>query len=340
MSCSSDTSAYTTELDRTGATAGVPTSVTTASKTPGTMRVMGSSSQSIDDVCTAVSRTLLPTPPTRSANTCAARAPLHLSLTATSVHLKRELTANELAFDGADPHSIGANPDRRPSRKSTSTTRRRPVRVGQRSPAAPAGLGHRGSPRTGAPCSARTLRTPLLRGSSSAGGHLDRRRAVGQVHRVGHRDEHFARSLEGLPAVRGADVVHKHQVPSLPSLACGVCLVDLVDQLHDVRADRVAVAKAGIEGQPVLAVDVHEVLAHLRVHRPLVEECDLVEPALLPGKRVMHDGAAALPGAQRTVGLPLELDRIVTAVTLDGATVVGAESFSDRRPNFVVVVAD
>src|SRR2546425_971937 len=71
MSCSSDTSAYTTELDRTGATAGVPTSVTTASKTPGTMRVMGSSSQSIDDVCTAVSRTLLPTPPTRSANTCA-----------------------------------------------------------------------------------------------------------------------------------------------------------------------------------------------------------------------------------------------------------------------------
>src|SRR5881296_3677384 len=109
MSCASDTSAYTTELDRTGDTAGVPTSVTTASKTPETMRVMGSSSQSIDDVCTAVSRTLLPTPPTRSANTCAARAPLDLSLTATSVHLKRELTANELAFDGADLHSIGAN---------------------------------------------------------------------------------------------------------------------------------------------------------------------------------------------------------------------------------------
>jgi len=36
---------------------------------------MGSSSQSIDDVCTAVSRTPLPTPPTRSANACAARAP-------------------------------------------------------------------------------------------------------------------------------------------------------------------------------------------------------------------------------------------------------------------------
>src|SRR2546427_705779 len=109
--------------------------------------------------------------------------------------------------------------DRRPSRRSTSTTSRRPVRVGQRSPAAPAGLGHRGSPRTGAPCSARTLRTPLFwKRSLSAGGHLDRRRAVGQVHRVGRRDEHFARSLEALPAVRGADVVHQHQVSILPPL--------------------------------------------------------------------------------------------------------------------------
>src|SRR5437870_6330305 len=230
--------------------------------------------------------------------------------------------------------------DRRPSRKSTSTTSRRPVRVGQRSPAAPAGLGHRGSPRTGAPCSARTLRTPLLRGSSSAGGHLDRRRAVGQVHRVGHRDEHFARSLEGLPAVRGADVVHKHQVPTLPPLACGVYLVSLVDQLHDVRADRVAVAEARIERQLVLAVDVHEVLAHLRVYRPLVEECDLVEPAPLPSARVMDDGAAALPGAQSTAGLPLELNRVRTAVTLDVALVGGSECFLDRGPYFVVVVTD
>src|SRR5437773_3868814 len=147
----------------------------------------------------------------------------------------------------------------------------------------------------------RTLRTPLpWKRSSSDGGHLDRWRAVGRWRRVGHRDEHLARSLEALPAVRGADVVHKHQVPGLPPVACGVCLVDLVDQLHDVRADRVAVAEARIERQPVLAVDVHEVLAHLRVHRPLVEECDLVEPALLPSKRVMYDGAAALPGAQRT----------------------------------------
>src|SRR5439155_25382143 len=116
--------------------------------------------------------------------------------------------------------------------------------------------------------------------------------------------------------------------------------VDLVDQLHDVRADRVAVAEAGIERQPVLAIDVHEVLAHLRVYRPLVEECDLVEPAPLAGERVMHDGAATLPGAQRTVGLPLELDRVGTAVALDGATVVGAEGFSERRPDVVVVVAD
>src|SRR2546422_197280 len=180
----------------------------------------------------------------------------------------------------------------------------------------------------------------LWKRSLSAGGHLDRRRAVGQVHRVGHRDEYFARSLEALPAVRGADIVHKHQVASLPPLACGVGLVDLVDQLHDVRADRVAVAEAGIERQPVLAIDVHEVLAHLRVYRPLVEERDLVEPAPLAGERVMHDGAATLPGAQRTVGLPLELDRVSTAVTLDGATVVGAEGFSDRRPDVVVVVAD
>jgi len=56
--------------------------------------------------------------------------------------------------------------------------------------------------------------------------------------------------------VRGADVVHKQQVTVLPLLECGVCLVRLVDQLHDVRADRVAVAKARIEWQPVFAVDV------------------------------------------------------------------------------------
>src|SRR5437867_4582879 len=160
------------------------------------------------------------------------------------------------------------------------------------------------------------------------------------MHRVGHRDEHFTRSLEALPRVRGADVVHQEQVPALPPLACGVFLIYLIDQLYDIRADRVAVAKARIERQPVLAVDVDEVLAKLRVHRPLVQECDLVEPAPLAGARVTHDGAAALPGAQPTTGLPLELDRIRTAVTLDGATVVGAEGFSDGRPDVLVVVAD
>src|SRR5204862_1524343 len=128
--------------------------------------------------------------------------------------------------------------------------------------------------------------------------------------------------------------------PSLPPLACAVGFVRAVDSLDDLGADRVAVAESGIERQPVLAVEVHEVLAHLRVYRPLVEECDLVEPAPLAGERVMHDGAAALPGAQCTVGLPLELDRVGMAVILDGATVVGAECVSDRRPAVVVVVAD
>lgn len=54
----------------------------------------------------------------------------------------------------------------------------------------------------------------------------------------------------------------------------------------------------------------------------------------------MHDRAAALPGAQRAVGLPLELGRVGPAVTLDGATVVGAEGLGDRRPDVVGVVTD
>src|SRR6266487_4873641 len=176
------------------------------------------------------------------------------------------------------------------------------------------------------------LRTPLLwKRSSSTGGQLDGRRAVGQVHGVGHRDEHFARPLEALPAMRGADVVHEQQVACLPPLACGVRFVDLVDHLHDIGADRVAVAEAGIERQPILAVDVHEELPPLRVYRPPVEECDLVEPAATAGERVTYDGAAALPGAKCTVGLPLERDRVRPAVTLDGPAVVGAECVSDRR---------
>src|SRR5262249_49715570 len=125
-----------------------------------------------------------------------------------------------------------------------------------------------------------------------------------------------------------------------PPLACAVGFVCVVDPRYDLRADRVAVAEARIERQPVLAVEVHEVLAHLRVYRPLVEERDLVEPTPLAGERVMHDGAATLPGAQRTVPLPLELDGVGTAVTLDGATVIRAEGFNERRSNVIVVVAD
>src|SRR5438093_9642462 len=103
-------------------------------------------------------------------------------------------------------------------------------------------------PESQALCSTRTLRTPLVwNRSSSAVGHLDRRRTVLQVHRVGHRDEHFARSLEALPPVRGADVVHKHQVASLPPLACGVLLIHLIDHLYDIGSARGAVSKARLE---------------------------------------------------------------------------------------------
>src|SRR5713226_428244 len=73
---------------------------------------------------------------------------------------------------------------------------------------------------------------------------------------------------------------------------------------------------------------------------PRFQECDLVEPAPLASARVTHDGAAALPSAQPTVWLPLELDRIRTAVTFDGATVVRAKGFSHRRPDVVVVIAN
>ena len=120
--------------------------------------------------------------------------------------------------------------------------------------------------------------------------------------------------------------------PGLPRLAHGVGLVGLVEQLHDVLADRVAVAEPGGERQPVLAVQVDQVLAHLGVDRPLVEERDLVEPAALPGDRVAHHRAAALPGAQGAVGLPLELGRVGPAVPLDLAAVGGAERLAQPMP--------
>src|SRR5439155_22882350 len=186
------------------------------------------------------------------------------------------------------------SPPERPGGRTKHALRRTPIETG--------------APAWGrAPCWARTPLGPMLwERLPSLAGHLGRQRAVGQVHRVGHRDEHFAWPLEGLPAVRGADVVHEHQVAGLPRLAYGVCLIDLVDHLHDIRADRVAIAEAGIERQSVLTADVHEVLAHLRLDRPLAEEGDLVEPASPAGERVSHNRAAALPGAQCAVGLPLE----------------------------------
>src|SRR3989442_8505068 len=108
--------------------------------------------------------------------------------------------------------------------------------------------------------------------------------------------------------MRRANVVHEQQVARLPPLAYRVCLVHLVDQLDDIRTDRIAVAETRIEREPVLAIDVHEVLAHLGGQRPPVQEGDLVEPAPPAGGRVTHDGAAALPGAQPTALLPLEPD--------------------------------
>ena len=144
----------------------------------------------------------------------------------------------------------------------------------------------------------------------------------------------------GSRAVRGPDVVHQQEVAGLPGLAHGVGFVGLVEQLHDVLADRVAVAEPGGERQPVLAVEVHQVLAHLGVDRPLVEERDLVEPAALPGDRVAHHRAAALPGPQGAVGLPLELGRVGPAVPLDLAAVGSAERLLNRCPEVLVVVAD
>src|SRR5439155_7164661 len=220
------------------------------------------------------------------------------------------------------------SPPERPGGRTKHALRRTPIETG--------------APAWGrAPCWARTPLGPMLwERLPSLAGHLGRQRAVGPVHRVGHRDEHFAWPLEGLPAMRGADVVHEHQVAGLPRLPYGVCLMDLVDHFYHTRADRGAVTEAGIEWQSVLTVDVHEVLANLRLDRPLAEEGDLVEPAPLAGERVSHDGAAALPGAQCAVGSPLEPDRVGTTVALDGGAVVGPERSGDRRPDVVVVVPD
>src|SRR5439155_17362773 len=99
-------------------------------------------------------------------------------------------------------------------------------------------------------------------------------------------------------------------------------------------------AVVDIDQHTITTLDVHKVHANIGVDSPLAEEGDLVEPAPLAGERVSHDGAAALPGAQCAVGLPLELDRVGATVALDGGTVVGPERSGDRGPDIVVVVAD
>lgn len=137
----------------------------------------------------------------------------------------------------------------------------------------------------------------------------------------------------------GPYVVDQQHVACLPGLTSGVVLVGGVDELDDVLADRGTVSEAGVERQPVLAVDVHQVLAHLGGQRPLVEERDLVEPAAPAGERVPHDGVAALPRAQGPVGLPGEVDGVVAAVALDGGVVLGTERLGQGGADLVVVTA-
>ena len=159
-----------------------------------------------------------------------------------------------------------------------------------------------------------TLQRPL---HLCAGDDGERRRVVHRGassrrrrHRVGAgRDEHLAGALVGLPAVRGAGCCPPAAGrPRCHGSRAGVLrrTTSLIS-CDDVVADRVAVAEAGGERQAVRAVDVHQVVADVRVHRPLVEERDLVEPAAQPGPRVRarRRGAAAgcagrRPAATRT----------------------------------------
>lgn len=139
--------------------------------------------------------------------------------------------------------------------------------------------------------------------------------------------------------MRRADVVHQHQIAGLPRLARGVGLVDLAEQIHDVLADGVVIAEAGVERQPVRAVDVEQELARLLRQRPFVEEGDLVEPAAPAGDRVPHHRASMLRGAQSAIGLPLACDRVGAAIALDSGTVLGAERLGEGRADLVIVAA-
>jgi hypothetical protein len=53
-----------------------------------------------------------------------------------------------------------------------------------------------------------------------------------QALRVRQRDEQFALSFEGLPAVRGANVVHDQKIAGLPRFTHRGCRGDPVDRLH------------------------------------------------------------------------------------------------------------
>ncbi|CAK7282745.1 hypothetical protein SGPA1_20720 [Streptomyces misionensis JCM 4497] len=207
-------------------------------------------------------------------------------------------------------------------------------------PSAPVAPVVRRSRRTSAPGAGR--RRPVRRASSadrSSRARLRGRAAVGEPQRLGHAHQHLPLAGERLPAVRGADVVHEQQIPGLPGLAPGVRLVGGVEQLDHLLADRASVAVTGVERQPVRAVLVHQVLAHLGGQCPLVEERDLVEPAAPARDRVPYDGAAALRGVQRAVRPPGELDGVLPAVALDLGPVLGAERLGQGRPDLVVVAA-
>src|SRR5579884_1001209 len=101
--------------------------------------------------------------------------------------------------------------------------------------------------------------------------------------------------------MRSKDVVDEHQIASLPRLTPGISFIDFVEQMYNILAKRITVAEAGIERQPIRAVDIHQVLTHLGIQRPLIEEGDLVEPAELTADRVTHNGTTALSGAQPPV---------------------------------------
>ena len=216
------------------------------------------------------------------------------------------------------PGSAGSTTAGSPSRRRRAAGRwpRPAPRSASRVPAAPAAPGHRRSPRTAAGRADWRLRCGAGGGHR---GHLTVGAQSARSHRVGHRDEHLARSRRRPPGCArcGCCRPAAGRRPATARVRCAPRRSPLSSWTMSSPIGS-PLPKRVLNGSPSLAVDVHQVLAHLRVQGPLVEEGDLVEPAALPGDRVPHDGAAALPGAQPAVGLPLELDRVGAAVALDG----------------------